>query len=91
MQNENHQISQELLDTGSEPTMNPEDPQHHGGLPVKVGSYGGQPSMELQLRSSSLTGGPLGPKPILGLFPQFQNAQLEQTQSVTSRIPTLAP
>lgn len=91
MQNENHQTSQELLDTGSEPTLNPEDPKHHGGLPVKVGSYGGQLSMELQLRSSSLTGGPLRPKPILGLFPQFQNARLEHTQSATSRIPKLAP
>lgn len=42
MQKENHQTSQELLDTGSELTLNPGDPKHHGGLPVKVQSYGGQ-------------------------------------------------
>lgn len=42
MQKENHQTYQELLDIGSELTLNPGDPKHHGALTVKVGSYGGQ-------------------------------------------------
>ena len=42
MEKENNQIFQGLLDAGSELTLLPGDPKHHGGLPVRVGSYGGQ-------------------------------------------------
>ena len=38
----NNQTSQELLDTGSELTLSPGDPQHYCSPLAQVGAYGGQ-------------------------------------------------
>lgn len=57
-----NQTFQELLNISSELALNPGDPKHHGGLPVRIGSYRGQVINGASAKSSSLTEGPVEPR-----------------------------